>query len=316
MKRKKLLQFGIFFISCLFLSGILTGCGADKINVVITDCQTESRLFTKKGQTVEELLEEAEITVGGEDTVSPDLGTEITLNNMQIVILRHARVSIDTEEKTVDVELTGGKVKDALKEAEVTLVKNDYVNHDMEVYLTDGMSISIVHRLAVSLTADGKIRDFLSRAHTVEEFLQEQNIELGKYDRVKPKLTEQLSEGTKIVVKRVEIKELVETEPVPFETEVTYSGSMLAGTSRITREGINGEKRVTYEVTYVDGKEESRKAVKEVILKEAVNQLVMQGTKPKGKTVISRERVDDCDGSGHGYYIITYSDGSVEYQDY
>lgn len=50
--------------------------------------------------------------------------------------------------------------------------------------------------------------------------------------------------------------------------------------------------------------------------KEAVNQLVMQGTKPKGKTVVSRERVDDCDGSGHGYYIITYSDGSVEYQDY
>lgn len=316
MKRKKLLQFGIFFIFCLFLSGILAGCGADKINVVITDCQTESRLLTKKGQTVEELLEEAEITVGVEDTVSPDLGTEITLNNMQIVILRHARVSIDTEEKTVDVELTGGKVKDALKEAEVTLVKNDYVNHDMEAYLTDGMSISIVHRLAVSLTADGETRNFLSRAHTVEEFLEEQNIELGEYDRVKPKLTEQLSEGTKVVVKRVEIKRLVETEPVPFETEVTYSSSLLAGTSRVTREGINGEKRVTYEVTYVDGKEESRKAVKEVILKEAVNQLVMQGTKPKGKTVVSRERVDDCDGSGHGYYIITYSDGSVEYQDY
>lgn len=316
MKRKKLLQFGIFFIFCLFLLGILVGCGADKINVVITDCQSESRLLTKKGQTVEELLEEAEITVGVEDTVSPDLGTEITLNNMQIVILRHARVSIDTEEKTVDVELTGGKVKDALKEAEVTLVKNDYVNHDMEAYLTDGMSISIVHRLAVSLTADGEIRNFLSRAHTVEEFLEEQNIELGEYDRVKPKLTEQLSEGTKVVVKRVEIKRLVETEPVPFETEVTYSSSLLAGTSRVTREGINGEKRVTYEVTYVDGKEESRKAVKEVILKEAVNQLVMQGTKPKGKTVVSRERVDDCDGSGHGYYIITYSDGSVEYQDY
>lgn len=316
MKRKKLLQFGIFFIFCLFLSGILAGCGADKINVVITDCQTESRLLTKKGQTVEELLEEAEITVGVEDTVSPDLGTEITLNNMQIVILRHARVSIDTEEKTVDVELTGGKVKDALKEAEVTLVKNDYVNHDMEAYLTDGMSISIVHRLAVSLTADGETRNFLFRAHTVEEFLEEQNIELGEYDRVKPKLTEQLSEGTKVVVKRVEIKRLVETEPVPFETEVTYSSSLLAGTSRVTREGINGEKRVTYEVTYVDGKEESRKAVKEVILKEAVNQLVMQGTKPKGKTVVSRERVDDCDGSGHGYYIITYSDGSVKYQDY
>lgn len=61
---------------------------------------------------------------------------------------------------------------------------------------------------------------------------------------------------------------------------------------------------------------EKKKAVKEEIIKEAVNQIVVQGAKPAGKTVVSRERVDDCDGSGHGYYIITYSDGSVEYEDY
>lgn len=31
---------------------------------------------------------------------------------------------------------------------------------------------------------------------------------------------------------------------------------------------------------------------------------------------VSREAYDDCDGSGHGYYEITYSDGSVAYEDY
>jgi hypothetical protein len=31
---------------------------------------------------------------------------------------------------------------------------------------------------------------------------------------------------------------------------------------------------------------------------------------------VSREAYDDCDGSGHGYYEITYSDGSVEYEEY
>jgi hypothetical protein len=34
------------------------------------------------------------------------------------------------------------------------------------------------------------------------------------------------------------------------------------------------------------------------------------------KTVVSKQAVADCDGSGHGYYVITYSDGTVEYQDY
>ncbi|MCC8104746.1 MAG: SH3 domain-containing protein [Clostridiales bacterium] len=32
--------------------------------------------------------------------------------------------------------------------------------------------------------------------------------------------------------------------------------------------------------------------------------------------IVSREAVYDCDGSGHGYYIITHSDGSVTYEDF
>lgn len=31
---------------------------------------------------------------------------------------------------------------------------------------------------------------------------------------------------------------------------------------------------------------------------------------------VSRQAFDDCDGSGHGYYEITYSDGSVGYEEY
>ena len=78
----------------------------------------------------------------------------------------------------------------------------------------------------------------------------------------------------------------------------------------------NGEKEVTYEVTYVDGREESREAKSETVIKEAVNQKVVMGSKPQGKTVISKQAIYDCDGSGHGYYIIKYSDGSVECKDF
>ena len=41
-----------------------------------------------------------------------------------------------------------------------------------------------------------------------------------------------------------------------------------------------------------------------------------QQEQPAGKTVVSKENFPDCDGSGHGYYEIHYSDGSVEYQQY
>lgn len=34
------------------------------------------------------------------------------------------------------------------------------------------------------------------------------------------------------------------------------------------------------------------------------------------KTEIRREKYDDCDGSGHGYVEIYYSDGSMETEEY
>ena len=37
---------------------------------------------------------------------------------------------------------------------------------------------------------------------------------------------------------------------------------------------------------------------------------------PQGKYEVSRQAYDDCDGSGHGYYEITYSDGSTAIEEY
>lgn len=310
-KLKASAGFAVFFLGML-----LTGCSNNLMTVNIYDCQTQTKLTAREGKTVEQLLEEAEIFVDKQDVVTPALEEKITDGKSEIRIERHAQATVVTEEAEITVDLTGGKVQDALDEAGVTLVKNDFVDHNLEAYLTDGMQISVVHRMAISLVADGKTIECLTQADTVQEFLAEQKVELGDLDRVTPKVSAALSDGTKVVVKRVEIKEVVENELIDFETTVTYSNSMVVGSSRITKEGINGEKRVTYQVTYVDGKEESRKVVREEVLKEAVNQEIVQGSKPKGKTVVSRQRVEDCDGSGHGYYIITYSDGTVEYQDF
>lgn len=40
------------------------------------------------------------------------------------------------------------------------------------------------------------------------------------------------------------------------------------------------------------------------------------GSAAGGKTEVSRQAYDDCDGSGHGYYEITYSDGSTAIEEY
>lgn len=40
------------------------------------------------------------------------------------------------------------------------------------------------------------------------------------------------------------------------------------------------------------------------------------GSDSEEKTEIRREKYDDCDGSGHGYVEIYYSDGSMETEEY
>lgn len=314
MKQKLNLNLLKLVISCGILIASLSGCGKT-VAISIQDNYTTTQLETSVGKTVKDILAEAEISIADSDEVTPALNTKVE-EDAEIVILRHATVQVKEDDNVIEVELTGKKVKDALDEAGTAVDENDYVNHNMDAYLTDGMSILVVNRVNISATVAGQTQEYLTEAKTVEEFLELQGIKVAKNDRITPKLSSKLKEGTKVVVKKTDVKEIVETEEIKYDTTVKYSDSMDSGTSKVTTTGKNGEKKVTYRVTYVDGEEESREVIKEEVVKEPVSQVITKGTKKTGKEIVSKEKVYDCDGSGHGYYIITYADGSVKYEDF
>lgn len=56
-------------------------------------------------------------------------------------------------------------------------------------------------------------------------------------------------------------------------------------------------------------------AAQQAAAQQAAAQQAAQAA-PQAKTEVSRQAYDDCDGSGHGYYEITWSDGSVTYEEY
>ena len=61
--------------------------------------------------------------------------------------------------------------------------------------------------------------------------------------------------------------------------------------------------------------EKDRELISEEVVKEPVNKIVVTGTKTaknNAKKVVKTEYFDDCDGSGHGYKIIYYSDGTTK----
>lgn len=297
----------------------LPGCGSKHIiptiQVKIFDCYTETRLAAQEGMTVGQALAEAEIFLQEGDEVTPPADARITEEGTEISVGRRARVTVDEGGKGKEFMLNGKKVKEAIAAAGIEVGKHDEVNQKLEAYLTDGMEIQVRHRYAVEINVDGRKIECLTEADTVRGMLEEQEIHLDEKDTISPSLETKLHNGTKVAIHRVHMEQATEHEPIPFETEIEYTASMYQGESARRRQGQEGEKELTYKVTYVDGKEESRELVGESVTREPVNEIIAKGTKER-RRVVSREQIYDCDGSGHGYYIITWSDGAVEYQDF
>lgn len=331
MKRKLLntVAFALAICSVMFC---MTACGQD-VTVKINDAGVITEADANTDMTVKEILDEAGISLGEKDETVPKAEEKLD-SAQEITVKRYAKVTVKTGEDEKTVELVGATVEDAVKKAGFKLDDSVALDVDRDAYLKDGMVITISESVEVSLTADGKTNKCKTHAETVKAFIDEQKITLGEYDEVSPKLDDKIKEGMKITVKRIEYKEETKKESIAFETEERQSDSLAAGDRQVTQEGSDGEKEVKYRVKYVDGKADSKEIISEKVTKDPVNQIVTVGTavqsnnsnnagngsgsqsSQSGKQVVSKQKVLDCDGSGHGYYVITYSDGSVEYEEF
>ena len=70
-----------------------------------------------------------------------------------------------------------------------------------------------------------------------------------------------------------------EIETTPYETQRIKSDKLLEGTEVIFQPGQDGKKLVTYKVTYVNGKEDSREKIEEKIISEKQDEIIHYGTK-------------------------------------
>ena len=325
-------------VLCFAVCG-LTACGGAAVKLTVNDQGNTTEIEATTGDTVAQALEKASVTLAEKDETEPEKESKITDSVKEITIKRYAKVTVVNGSDKKEVELVGGTVEDAVKQAGFTA--NDELKPDAPLtdYLKDGMTITMVKAVKVEITVDGKTNEVSTTMTTVDALLKEQKITLGADDEVSEKLDAKVADGMKLVIKRVEYKEEKVTETVAFETEEKYSDSMSKGTTQVDQEGADGEKEVTYKVKYVDGVEESREKVSETVTKEPVKKIVTIGTGGSddsgsgdsgsddsgsddsgsddgGVYEVSRTDVPDCDGSGHGYYIVTYSDGHKEYPEY
>ena len=90
----------------------------------------------------------------------------------------------------------------------------------------------------------------------------------------------------------------VEDKVIPYETEIVKNPNRFTNDSRTITEGVDGLKKLTYKITLTNGTVTNRELVSEEIVKEAINEVIEQGTIPvqKGidyKVIVKKDKTLD-----------------------
>lgn len=124
-------------------------------------------------------------------------------------------------------------------------------------------SLSIQRAFPVKVLADGQEYVGSLVSGTVEKVLTLCGVTLGEHDYTEPSLHEPVDEDTVITVHRVEYRDTITYESIPFETEYVYTSLFYRNRSRTVtlQNGSEGTNEITSRERVVDGRVESSQVI-------------------------------------------------------
>lgn len=226
-----------------------------------------------------EIVKQADITLNEKDKL--DLSEFTAGEDSVITIYRAAAVTFVSITGETTELVTAGTVADLLAELGVMVQAEQLVSVPEDTVLYDGLTVKITNAYHVSVTADGVSQTLLMGEGTVQDALEQAGITMDADDEVEPALDAALYDALSITVYRVEYTERTVTETIAFPKETVRTSDLYKGQSKVTQQGVDGSKTVTYRDKIVDGSVASSEVVSETVLQEAVPQITKVGTKQK-----------------------------------
>lgn len=131
----------------------------------------------------------------------------------------------------------------------------------------------------ISLIVKGEEIKISSFKKTVRELLSENEIQYDDDDIITPSLSSELKDYMEIKVVEVTQSQVTEKEDIPYSVKLIDDNDLLKGKTKVTQEGKSGEKEITYNLTYYDGKLVKKALEGEKISQEPVDKIVKKGIK-------------------------------------
>ena len=229
-------------------------------------------------KTVKELFEKENIVVSEYDKVSPSLDSEI-VDDMTIEWVQAKEVTISVDGNQSSIWTTEKLVKNILEEANIEVAEHDVLSVGLDTEVGADNKIDIQKAFQLTLVDGLEERQVWSTSTTVANFLKQQDIQLGEYDRVNKKQEDVITPNDKIAVVRVEKVTDVVEESINFATEKKNDSSILKGKEKVVKEGKPGKVERTYEVVKENGQEVTRTLQTEKVVAQAENKVIAVGTK-------------------------------------
>ena len=287
--KKQLLIAGFASLGFLLLLNIFAVAGknsakatgqGNKILTVFESGQKTS--FKTNAKTIREALKAQKINFSKEDSIEPGLDEELTGAEYSINIYRAKPVVIEDGELKTKILTAAQTPRQIAEKAGLNVHNEDKLAFEESGNILEDGSINtlkITRAKEISVDLFGKTESFRTQAKTVEDFLKEKKIVLGKDDGISIDLKTQISNGLNFRIWRNGKQTLTVEEPTDFQTETIQDANKDSGYKEIKEAGEKGTKSVTYEVEMQNGKEISRKKINETEIKAAKKQVVIVGTK-------------------------------------
>ena len=225
------------------------------------------------------LLDGEGISFDRHDRITPAPGAALG-DGMKIEVLQAKEITLLTQGAPArTVYVTGQTVQDVLEQVNIRAAEG-VLEPSRGAAIEDGDVIEYRPSVAVRVTVEGQTRELITNTADVGYLLDSMGIVVRKDDRVQPPLGTSLTNGTEIVVTRVDVRQAVVEQEVPYGTETAYSREYIEGSRHVERAGIPGLIRATYEVRVENGQEVARKLVDREVIRAPEDQLVVIGTRP------------------------------------
>jgi uncharacterized protein YabE (DUF348 family) len=273
------LRFSLFALVLLGLVGGSVAYYAAQKSLTLT-VDGSAREVRTYADTVAEVLEEEGLEPQAHDVVLPE--PEASVSDGDAVVVTRARpLQLTVDGRSSEVYVTALSVDEALDQLGFRADGLVVSASRSERLPLDGMDLEITTPKAVTLVVDGQQRVVTTTAGTVADLLAEQGVTLSPTDRTSMYPNQPLMAFMRLQVFRIQVTEVVETTPIPYQTVETPDPGAFEDDETVTQAGVEGQQATTWRITVIDGVQTGREQVSTAVAVPPVDELVTVGTKPR-----------------------------------